>query len=475
MLVNLKSEEMAELILENLFVIDKGRPACPIYLLTKAHLPDWLEEHAGKRAAWVETNHFKAAKGETLLLPDKAGSVEAVLLGQGDVPDIFTLGALPKALPPGVYRLADEPDLPDMELAAHAWQIGTYHFDTYLGEKSETDFPQLVLPKDARLDRIATLGEAVFLARDLINTPAIDMGPAELETVCKELADRFGARLDVIAGDKLVEAGYPLIHAVGRAAYEAPRLIDLNWGSPEGRKLVLVGKGVCFDTGGLNLKPGSNMDLMKKDMGGAANILALACAVMRSKLDVNLRVLIGAVENAIGPEAFRPGDILPSRQGMTVEIGNTDAEGRLVLADMLTEAGGTGPDLIIDMATLTGAARIALGPEIAPFFVRQDALAQELEAAILAEGDPMWRMPLWSGYDDWLSSQAADIRNISSGPHAGAITAALFLARFVDPGTEWIHCDIYAWNGKAAPGRPVGGEAQGIRALFRLLEQRYGG
>ena len=237
---------------------------------------------------------------------------------------------------------------------------------------------------------------------------------------------------------------------------------------------MLVGKGVCFDSGGLNLKPGSYMDLMKKDMGGAANILGLAGAVMQCGLDVDLRVLIGAVENAIGPEAFRPGDILPSRQGMTVEIGNTDAEGRLVLADMLTEAETEQPDLIIDMATLTGAARTALGPELAPFFVRQDELAKDLEAAVDSESDPMWRLPLWAGYDDWLSSRGADVRNISNGPYAGAITAALFLSRFVDAETDWIHCDIYAWNPKSSPGRPVGGEAQGMRALFRMLEQRYG-
>ena len=361
-----------------------------------------------------------------------------------------------------------------MELAAHAWMIGTYHFDKYLPQKPDFEAPQLVLPKDCRLDRIMALGEAVFLARDLINTPAADMGPVELEMAALKLAEKFDAEIDVIAGDALVEANYPLIHAVGRAAYDAPRLIDIRWGNPEGKKLVLVGKGVCFDSGGLNLKPGAYMDLMKKDMGGAANILGLAGAVMQCGLDVNLRVLIGAVENAIGPEAFRPGDILPSRQGMTVEIGNTDAEGRLVLADMLTEAESEQPDLIIDMATLTGAARTALGPEVAPFFVRQDNVAHDLEAAVQAENDPMWRLPLWAGYDDWLSSRIADVRNISSGPHAGAITAALFLSRFVDRKTDWIHCDIYAWNPKSSPGRPVGGEAQGMRALFRMLEQRYG-
>ena len=460
--------------MENLFVVDKGRPACPIYLLTKQGLKDWLEEHAGKQAAWVETNHFKAGRGEILLLPDKSGGIEAVLLGQGAQEDIFTLGALSKALPPGVYRLAHELDSGDMELAAHAWMIGSYHFDTYLPQRPDFEAPQLVLPKESRLDRIQALGEAVFLVRDLINTPAADMGPVELELAARNLAEKFNAEINVIAGDALVEANYPLIHAVGRAAYDAPRLIDIRWGNPEGKKLVLVGKGVCFDSGGLNLKPGSYMDLMKKDMGGAANILGLAKAVMQCGLDVDLRVLIGAVENAIGPEAFRPGDILPSRQGMTVEIGNTDAEGRLVLADMLTEAETEQPDLIIDMATLTGAARTALGPEVAPFFVRQDELAKDLEAAVHDESDPMWRLPLWAGYDDWLSSRVADVRNISNGPHAGAITAALFLSRFVDAQTDWIHCDIYAWNPKSSPGRPVGGEAQGMRALFRMLEQRYG-
>ncbi len=486
MSVNLATRNKGGFDLENLFVVDKGRPACPIYLLTKQGLKDWLEDHAGKQAAWVETNHFKARRGEMLILPDKSGGIEAVLLGQGASQgasesasgrseiDIFTIGSLSKALPSGVYRLAHDLDAEDMELAAHAWMIGTYHFDKYLPQKPDFEAPQLVLPKDCRLDRIMALGEAVFLARDLINTPAADMGPVELEMAALKLAEKFDAEIDVIAGDALVEANYPLIHAVGRAAYDAPRLIDIRWGNPEGKKLVLVGKGVCFDSGGLNLKPGAYMDLMKKDMGGAANILGLAGAVMQCGLDVNLRVLIGAVENAIGPEAFRPGDILPSRQGMTVEIGNTDAEGRLVLADMLTEAESEQPDLIIDMATLTGAARTALGPEVAPFFVRQDNVAHDLEAAVQAENDPMWRLPLWAGYDDWLSSRIADVRNISSGPHAGAITAALFLSRFVDRKTDWIHCDIYAWNPKSSPGRPVGGEAQGMRALFRMLEQRYG-
>ena len=482
MSVNLATRNKGGFDLENLFVVDKGRPACPIYLLTKQGLKDWLEDHAGKQAAWVETNHFKARRGEMLILPDKSGGIEAVLLGQGALEsasggseiDIFTIGSLSKALPSGVYRLAHDLDTEDMELAAHAWMIGTYHFDKYLPQKPDFEAPQLVLPKDCRLNRIMALGEAVFLARDLINTPAADMGPVELEMAALKLAEKFDAEIDVIAGDALVEANYPLIHAVGRAAYDAPRLIDIRWGNPEGKKLVLVGKGVCFDSGGLNLKPGAYMDLMKKDMGGAANILGLAGAVMQCGLDVNLRVLIGAVENAIGPEAFRPGDILPSRQGMTVEIGNTDAEGRLVLADMLTEAESEQPDLIIDMATLTGAARTALGPEVAPFFVRQDNVAHDLEAAVQAENDPMWRLPLWAGYDDWLSSRIADVRNISSGPHAGAITAALFLSRFVDRKTDWIHCDIYAWNPKSSPGRPVGGEAQGMRALFRMLEQRYG-
>ena len=308
----------------------------------------------------------------------------------------------------------------------------------------------------------------------MINTPAADMNPAALEAEMRTLADASGATLEVITGDDLLKANYPMLHAVGRAADVPPRLLDLRWGDEDSPRITLVGKGVCFDTGGLNLKPGDSMELMKKDMGGAAVAIALAGALMEAGLPVRLRVLVGAVENAIGAGAFRPGDVLPSRKGLNVEIGNTDAEGRLILADMLAEADSESPDLIVDLATLTGAARVALGPDLAPFYTRDDALAAALAAEAHAAADPMWRMPLWSPYADWLDSAIADVNHIARpAGQAGSIVAALFLARFVDC-PRWVHCDIYGWTIHARSGRPVGGEAHALRALYGLLETRYG-
>lgn len=464
---------VADSFLPDLFVPDKGRPACPIFLLTKQDLPNWLKAHAGRNAAWAQSNDFTAQSGRVLMIPDKSGGVEAVLVGQGEAVDYMSLGAVPKAVPAGTYRLADDLELPDMAQAAHGWMLGTYSFDTYRSRPRKKEFPQLVMPKQADMTKILALGEAVFLARDLINTPAADMGPIGLEAATRELAEKHGAPVHVIAGDDLVTQNYPLIHAVGRAAYEAPRFIEFSWGDEKHPKVTLVGKGVCFDSGGLNIKTGNYMDIMKKDMGGAANVLALASAIMQTGLKVRLRVLIGAVENAIGPDAFRPGDILPSRNGMTVEIGNTDAEGRLVLADLLTEAETEAPDLLVDMATLTGAARVALGPEVAPFYTHDEKLAEALANASRACRDAMWRMPLWAGYDGWLGSKIADVNHISSGPFAGSVVAALFLARFVSKKRAWVHCDVYAWNAKPRAGHPVGGEAQGVLALYHLIEQNY--
>jgi leucyl aminopeptidase len=301
------------------------------------------------------------------------------------------------------------------------------------------------------------------------------MGPAALEAVVQRLAKAHKAKLSVISGDDLLAQNYPMIHAVGRAAQEAPRFLDLVWGDEAAPKLTLIGKGVCFDTGGLNLKPGNYMDLMKKDMGGAALAIALADAVMDAQLPVRLRLMIGAVENAIGPDAFRPGDVLESRKGLSVEIGNTDAEGRLVLADMLAEGDSESPDMMVDFATLTGAARVAMGPEVTPFYTHSDTLASGLSAAAMHAHDPLWRMPLWAGYDGWLDSSIADVSHISSSPMGGSITAALFLARFVEACPDWVHFDTYAWNAKSRIGRPVGGEAQAIRAVYDYLEDRFGG
>jgi leucyl aminopeptidase len=317
---------------------------------------------------------------------------------------------------------------------------------------------------------------AVFLVRDLVNTPAGDLGPAELEEAARQLAKAHGAKIDVITGDALLGANYPMVHAVGRAAGAGaePRLIDIRWGNPEGRKVTLVGKGVCFDTGGLNLKPGNSMGLMKKDMGGAAHVLALGQMVMERGLDICLRILVPAVENAVAGNAFRPGDVLQSRKGLTVEIGNTDAEGRLILADALAEADGEAPELLIDMATLTGAARVALGPDLPPYYTKDEAFAGELQALAEAHADPMWRLPLWGPYDKWLDSQIADMNHITENGFAGSVTAALFLSRFVEKAKTYVHFDIYAWNPAAKPGRPLGGAAQTIRALDRYIARHFG-
>ncbi len=331
-----------------------------------------------------------------------------------------------------------------------------------------------MLPEGVDGEEVGRIATATFLARDLINTPAADMGPDDLAAAAEGIARAHGATCEIILGDALLDENYPMIHAVGRAAAVAPRLIDMRWGRADAPRVTLVGKGVCFDTGGLDLKPSSAMLLMKKDMGGAACVLALAQLVMEAGLDVRLRVLVPAVENSVSGNAFRPGDVLQSRKGVTVEIGNTDAEGRLVLADALTEADSEAPDLIVDMATLTGAARTALGPDLPPFYTDDEALAAEIAASASATSDPLWRMPLWRPYDSWLESKIADVNHVSDGPFAGSVTAALFLRRFVEKAGAYVHFDIYGWAPKAKPGRPVGGEAQGVRALYDLLKRRYG-
>ena len=321
---------------------------------------------------------------------------------------------------------------------------------------------------------IARMAEAAALARDLINTPSNDMGPEELALAAQALATRFGATFNCIVGNDLVQQNFPLIHAVGMASTRAPRLIDLGWGDPAHPKVTLVGKGVCFDTGGLDLKPSSGMLIMKKDMGGAANVLALAQMVMDARLNIRLRVLIPAVENAVAGNAFRPLDIFKSRKGLNVEIGNTDAEGRLVLADALALADEEKPDLLVDLGTLTGAARVALGPDLPPFYTNDEALAEAVASNAKSENDPLWRMPLWPPYDSWLDSKVADINNAPSGGFAGSITCALFLQRFVTDAKSWLHVDIYGWTPSAKPARPEGGECQAARAIYKLLSQRYG-
>jgi len=422
---------------------------------------------------FAETAKFEPKAGQSLLLPGDNGALSGALFAiepaHNAHKDRFLPGRLPGLLPAGTYRFANAPN--DARLAALAFALGSYKFTRY--RKAEGNGAKLQVPDGVDGAELSRIAEGVVLARDLINTPANDMGPAELEQASRDLAEKHGANVRSVAGDDLTKQNFPLIHAVGRAAARAPRLIDLTWGDATHPKITLVGKGVCFDTGGLDIKPDSGMLIMKKDMGGAANVLAAAHMIMDAKLNVRLRVLIPAVENAISGDAFRPLDIYRSRKGITVEIGNTDAEGRLVLADALALADEEKPELIVDMATLTGAARVALGPELPPLYTHDDKLAADFARHAEAERDPMWRMPLWRSYESLLDSKTADINNVG-GPQAGSITAALFLSRFVTATKSWAHFDIYAWTPSAKPARPDGGECQVARALYALLKERYG-
>ncbi|MDE1172402.1 MAG: leucyl aminopeptidase family protein [Parvibaculaceae bacterium] len=453
------------------FFLSASRNATPIWALTSSSLEAWCAAHAGPLAQWAETSGFGAEPGRVLLLPDGTGGIAGVLLGLGDGSDPFLFAALPGALPEGSYHL--EGDIPaDPALAALGYALGTYAFTRYRG-RTRT-WPSLVLPAGVDGEEVSRLARATFWARDLINTPPNDMGPAEVADAALALARMHGASVRLVVGDELLEQNYPLIHAVGRASTRAPRLAAFHWGREDAPKVTLVGKGVAFDSGGLDLKPSAGMLLMKKDMGGAANVLALAGLIMEAKLDVRLHVLIPTVENAVSGSAMRPSDIVVSRKGVSVEIGNTDAEGRLILADALVDADADAPDLLIDMATLTGAARTALGPDLPPFYTDDEVLASELAASSVAVADPIWRMPLWKPYDNWLESKIADMNSVSDGPFAGSITAALFLRRFVSKAKAYVHFDIYGWVAKPKAGRPVGGEAQAIRALFHLIKRRYG-
>jgi leucyl aminopeptidase len=426
---------------------------------------------------WVEATHYLGEAGKFALLPDSGGRLKRVLIGVRPGEELWALAALPDALPAlsdkgGAYALeGDSPPEAATRLAL-GWALGCYAFTRYRAR--DKDWADLVWPKHADRGKVERLARGIALARDLINTPAEDLGPPELAEAAQALAARHGARYRVIVGDELLALNYPAIHMVGRAAAKAPRLIDFTWGDESAPKLTLVGKGVCFDTGGLDLKPAGGMRLMKKDMGGAATLLGLASAVMEAKLPVRLRVMVPAVENAVSANAFRPLDIIKTRKGMTVEVGNTDAEGRLILCDALFEACGEKPALLIDMATLTGAARTALGPELPALFANDDAVADELLRCGLAEADPLWRLPLWKPYRQMIVSPIADLNNVSESGFAGAITAALYLDAFVTPGTPWLHIDTYAWNQKSRPGRPEGGEALGLRALYALIEHRFG-
>lgn len=443
--------------------------AIPIWCVTPANFARIAAALDPAMRRYAEACGYKPAAGQVLVLPDRRGGVGGVLFGESDSAP-FLAGKLPASLPPGTYRFASRPA--EARLATLAFLLGSYRFTRYRAAKAEP--VRLVPPRGVDRRELLRICEGVRLARDLVNTPANDMGPGELAAAALQLAERHGADARVIEGDDLLAQNFPLVHAVGRASDRAPRLIDFTWGDARAPKVTLVGKGVCFDTGGLDLKPSSAMLIMKKDMGGAASVLAAAHMIMDAKLKVRLRVIIPAVENAIGGAAFRPLDIVPSRKGLNVEIGNTDAEGRLVLADALALADEEKPALLVDMGTLTGAARVALGPDLPPFYTDDEKLAADVARHAAAENDSVWRMPLWRPYDVMLDSRIADLNNVSQGPFAGSIVCALFLRRFVSAAKSWLHFDIYGWNPSTKPARPEGGECQAARALYALLSERYG-
>ncbi len=443
---------------------DRGQPARPIDLIAADAYDAWLSVRPPRVRAALAAQRFTGKPGTHAVYADE--DVQAIVIA--DAPGPWTLAKLVEALPAGTYRVAG-----DIGPAALGWLLGQYRFDRY--RKSEDAAARVLLTTDAAgIEETLRLAAATALVRDLVNMGASDCGPAELEAQAETLAHRHGATLMVTRGDALA-TGYPMIHAVGQAAVKerAPRLIELEWGDPSHPRVAIVGKGVVFDTGGLDIKPSSGMRLMKKDMGGAAHALALASLVMAARLPIRLHLLIPAVENAIAGNAFRPGDVLRTRLGLTVENTNTDAEGRLILGDALTKAGEDEPDLILDFATLTGAARVALGPDLPPLFTDDEALAIDLLAAGIAQDDPLWRLPLWNGYDEMLKSDIADMVNAPDGGFAGAITAALFLRRFVPKGIAWAHMDVFAWRPSAKPGRPKGGDAYALRACYAMLKQRY--
>src|SRR3954469_18633346 len=456
------------------FATAPAASAIPITFATKATWEAISTGIPGEPRRFALANAFTAKPGAYLALPGADGKIAQIIFGLDDESsrhcDPFRPGQLPGLLPPGVYRFANAPH--DTRLATLAFALGSYRFSRY--RKSEMPDVRLVPSDGVDVAAISRMADATTLARDLINTPSNDMGPEELALAAQQLAERFGAGFNCIVGEDLRRQNFPLVHAVGMASPRAPRLIDLTWGDPADPKITLVGKGVCFDTGGLDLKPSSGMLLMKKDMGGAAPVLGVARMIMMAGPPIRLAGPIPAVENSVSGNAFRPLDVLATRKGLSVEVGNTDAEGRLILCDALAEAASDNPDLIIDFATLTGAARVALGTELPALFCNDDALADGLLKSAEAQANPRWRLPLHQPYAKMLESKVADLNNVGSGSFAGAILAALFLERFVEKATPWAHLDVMAWNPSSKPGRPEGGEALGMRAVYSYLESRYG-
>ncbi|MCP8896691.1 leucyl aminopeptidase family protein [Shinella daejeonensis] len=450
---------------------DGQGPSLPVFAVTPGEIEAGTIEPAV--LDWARKTGFAAEAGAFVPLPATDGRLGGALFGLGKTPreTPFLAGKLARLLPPGDWRI--ETTAIDAVKLALGFGLGSYRFNRYKAASSGNT-PRLLLPHEMDGADVKRQLAGVFLARDLINTPTNDMGPEALEAAIRSLAGHYGATVTTIAGDDLLAENFPLIHAVGRASAEAPRLVELRWGRKGHRRVTLVGKGVCFDTGGLDIKPAASMLLMKKDMGGAANVLGLALMIMDAGLDIELRVLLPVVENAISGNAFRPGDIYRSRKGLTVQIDNTDAEGRLVLADALAYADEEEADLVVDMATLTGAARVALGPDVPPFFTDDEALARDLSAASVAADDPLWRLPLWKGYEKDVSARIADLTNAPAGGMAGAVTAALFLKRFVTRNARWAHFDIYGWAPAERPHGPAGGEAQAVRALYHHLRQAGG-
>lgn len=447
------------------------RAATPIEATDVVHLGATRKRLNAAQRGWLEENGFDAKPGSVCVVPDANGKLARVLVGVDRQDPLAALAALPLNLPTGEYALAHESVPLDIELAALGWALGAYQYTRY--RKARRPGSQLVVSAET-LDALTPQIEATYLVRDLVNTPTEDLGPKQLADQIKALGKTYKAKVREWVGDELLEDNFPTIHAVGRASHRPPRLVELTWGKATDPKVVVVGKGVCFDTGGLDLKPSDGMRWMKKDMGGAAHAIALASLVMEAKLPVRLTLLVPAVENAVSGAAMRPGDVVVTRGGHSVEIDNTDAEGRLVLCDALAYAAEQKPELVIDFATLTGAARVALGPDLPALFANDDALAEAALAFGNAVADPLWRLPLWRPYRKMLESYIADFANAGASRHAGAITAALFMERFLPEGMPWLHLDTYAWNDGDRPGRPRGGEAMGLRAMFGLLGKRYG-